>query len=98
MRANRKPAVCCMSKKRRGMAMLRADLMRKLSYAGSLISRCFVAIALLCLAAVSASAQTGNGTRTVVVTLLLSGAQTTDPAAQEQNYLAVAASGGVSFK
>jgi hypothetical protein len=87
-----------MEKREQAMKMLRANLIRKMSCAGSLISRCFMSSAFVCLAAVSASAQTDDRTRTVVVTLLLSGAQTTDPAAQQQKYLAVAASGGVGFK
>jgi hypothetical protein len=79
------------------MAMMRADLIRNLSCAGSLISRCFVAGAFVCLAAISASAQTGDGTRTVVVTLLLSDAHTTDGTAQKEKYLAVTASGARGF-
>src|SRR5690348_8880553 len=98
MRVSRKPAICCMEKREQAMAMLRANLIRKLSCPGGLISRSLMAGALMCLAAVSVSAQTGDGTRTVVVTLLLSGGQTTDPAAQQQKHLAVAASGSTSFK
>ena len=54
--------------------------------------------ALVCLVAASALAQTVATTRTVVVTLLLSDAKTTDGAVQKEKYLAVAAAGGVGFK
>jgi hypothetical protein len=71
---------------------------RKLGCIGSLIRGCFVSAAFVCAAVVSSLAQTGDTTRTVVVTLLLSDAQTTDLAVQKDSYLAVAASGGVGFQ
>jgi hypothetical protein len=80
------------------MAMLRSNMTRKPGCAGSLIGRYFVAGLFVCVAAISALAQTGNTTEKVVVTLLLTDAQTTDAAAQQMKYLSVAASGGAGFQ
>jgi len=77
---------------------LQHETIPKLSWIGSLIRRCFVSGAFVCVAVVSSLAQIGDTTRTVVVTLLLTDAQTTDPAVQKESYLAVAASGGVGFQ
>jgi hypothetical protein len=51
-----------------------------------------------CLAVVSALSQGGDAPRTVVATLLLSAAETTDPAVQKDKYLAVTASGVSGFQ
>ena len=80
------------------MAMLRAKATWMPGGAGSLMRGCFVAGALVCLAVLSTLAQTGDTTRTVVVTLLLSDSETTDLAAQKEKYLTVAASGSNDFK
>src|ERR1700722_6093051 len=77
---------------------LRANLIRRLNGARSLILGSLMAGALVCLAVASALAQPAATTRTVVVTLLLSDAKTTDSAVQKEQYLAVAAAGGVGFK
>jgi hypothetical protein len=76
------------------MAILRANITRKSGSAGSFIRRCFAAGLFACLAAISALAQTEN----IVVTLLPSLTNTTDPDAQKEGYLTVAASGGAGFK
>ena len=57
----------------------------------------FVAGVLIALAVTPASAQTGDTTRTVVLTLLLSAAATTDPSAQREQNLTVAAAGNNEF-
>jgi hypothetical protein len=80
------------------MARVRTKMALNSGNAGILIRRYIVAGMCLSLAAISALAQAANTTESVVVTLLPSYVHTTDPKAQAENDLAVAAPGGAEFK
>jgi hypothetical protein len=98
MRINCKSVKYGMERREQAEAMLRSKIIRKLTCVRSLMYGYLVAGAFLCVAAASALGQTGDTTKKVVVTLLLSDAHTMGGATQDEKDLTVAALGGVGFK